>query len=84
MSHRPPRDLRPRRPSDEPPGLAERVGCFIFVALPLVFGLPVAYAWAQVLGQWFFYAYALASLAVLFFIIYLLEREEALEDDRQG
>lgn len=77
MPARPPkRDLRPRRPSAEPPSLAERLGCFVFVALPLVFGLPVATAWASVLGQWFFLAYVLASLLLLGFIIYLLERDE--------
>jgi hypothetical protein len=56
--------------------LAERAGCFFFVALPLVFGLPVAMAWAQVLGQWFFYAYVLGSLGTLAFIVYVLERED--------
>ncbi len=76
MPNRPPPDLRPRRPIDEPPSLAERIGCFVFVALPLIFGLPVAGAWARVLGQWLFTSYVLASLCLLLFIIYLLEREE--------
>lgn len=74
---RPPRDLRPRRPDDEPPGMIERMGCFLFVALPLVFGLPVARAWAHVLGDWFFVAYILVSLLLLAFIVYLLERDES-------
>ena len=72
----PPRNLRPQRPDGEGPGLAERAGCFFFVALPLVFGLPVAMAWAQVLGHWFFYAYVSLALGSLAFIVYVLEREE--------
>lgn len=63
--------------SEEPdsPSLLERVGCFLFVALPLVFGLPVAMAWARVLGLWLFHTYILLMILVLAFVIFTLERE---------
>lgn len=70
------RDLRPRRPYDDPPGLAERAGCFAFVALPLIFGIPVMQAWAKVVGDWILYGYGVGLVGVLIFIIYVLEREE--------
>lgn len=71
------RDLRPRRPYDDPPGLAERAGCFAFVALPLIFGIPVFQAWAKVVGDWILIAYGVVVLFSLIYIIYLLEREES-------
>ena len=70
------RDLRPRRPYDEPPGLAERLGCFVFVALPLIFGFLVFRAWATVVGNWILYTYAVVVALALLYIIYLLERKE--------
>lgn len=70
------RDLRPRRPYDDPPGLAERVGCFVFVALPLIFGIPVFQAWARVVGNWILYGYGVALVIALLYIIYLLERKD--------
>lgn len=66
----------PHRPDSDSPSLAERAGCFLFVALPLVFGLPIATAWASVLGKWLFPTYVLVAVAILLGIIYLLEREE--------
>lgn len=66
----------PPRPDPDTPSLAARAGCFLFVALPLVFGLPIATAWARVLGEWIFPLYTLVAIAILLAIIYLLEREE--------
>lgn len=54
----------------------EQVGCFTFVALPLVFGLPVMRAWATVVGEWIFWGYIVMGIAILVYIVYLLERKE--------
>ena len=54
----------------------ERAGCFTFVALPLLFGAPVMYAWSTLLGQWFLWAYIVMGIAILGYIVYLLERKE--------
>jgi hypothetical protein len=70
------RDLRPRRPYDDPPSLAERAGCFAFVAMPLIFGIPVFRAWASVVGNWILYGYVGVIVVSLLYIIYLLERKE--------
>lgn len=66
-------------PRDEPPSLLERAGCFTFVAAPLVFGLPVAQAWAHVVGGWLIPLYVALAAALLLFIIYLLEQEDGVK-----
>lgn len=70
------RNLRPQRPYDDPPSLAERAGCFAFVALPLIFGIPVFRAWATVVGNWILYGYGVVVTLSLLYIIYLLERND--------
>ena len=66
-------------PRDEPPSLLERAGCFTFVAAPLVFGWPVAQAWARVVGGWLLPLYVVLAGALLLFIVYVLEQEDGEE-----
>ncbi len=70
---------RPPNAGDEPPTLPERIGCFVFVAMPLIFGLPVARVYTKLLGSWVLPGYLLASLLLLAFTVYVLEREEQPE-----
>lgn len=70
---------RPPYTADEPPTLPERIGCFVFVALPLIFGIPVARAYCTLLGEWVLPLYVLASLLLLALTVYALEREEPPE-----
>lgn len=60
---------------EEPPPLAQRLGCFVFVALPLIFGVPIFRAWATVVGDWILYTYGAFVLLSLLYIFYLLEKE---------
>jgi hypothetical protein len=61
---------------EEPPGLAERAGCFGFVAMPLISGFPVFSAWATVVGDWILTGYTLFVALSLAYIVYLLERAD--------
>lgn len=73
---RPPRPSHRPPPPDEAPSLLERAGCFVFIALPLIFGLPIARAYDRLLGPWVLPGYVVAALLLLAFCVYVLEREE--------